>query len=622
MGKQTIPPDTIKISWVDWCFCFLAVFITFILLGKLAHYTEQMTLDENLYTNTKIITSLSWEHLKNFFTPVAANRHWTTMFSLAVNYACGANEDYSIYREWNLIFHMIGVFWFFWFSKFLFKESIPAFLIALTFGIATAHVESVASVAQRKDVLMGMLSGLALFLYVYGIRKQKETNPFYLLVIVVVFILAVQSKAMAVVFPVALVSINWYLKRDLFGKTTREKIFLAICFLVSCIDGIDAYYVQNRNIEYAYVQTFEGPVVWARAQYPLYGLSHYITQYFFPTSGSIFYLAPKSLGLFNVFVLIVVGMTIVKFWKIREIKLLTVFSIIYVILVLQILRVGLAVMADRYTYMFFIGISFFWVPVYRYWKETKGLWSIGIPLLCFIHFGILGTQTSHQVRLWEDNEKLLFASLKENPDNPIILVNLGAYYKSLSGRALLEGYPQLSIELGLKAANCFEKVISLGKADEKAFTNLAGILYYQKKDYIRAKQNCDSALAYNDTVAQALIVRGNIHSRFGAYELAEKDLERAKSLILEDTIQAEVYVSLGKVYMFQNKDSLAILMLEKSLEINGTNLGAVIDLAILYQYQNDSLNTLSYVQRANDLGRKIKISDIKELANLRKLASP
>lgn len=620
MKKQIISPDVIKVSWADWLLCFLAVFITSILLGNLGHYTEQMQFDEPAYTNPQIIGSLSLENLDIFFTPVALNRHWVTMFSLATNYACGAQYDYSIYREWNLIFHLMGVFWFFWFSKFLFKETVPAFLIALTFGIATMHVESVASVAQRKDVLMGMFSGLALFLYVYGIRKSKETSPFYLSFIVLIFILALQSKAMAVMFPVAVIVINWYLKRNLLGNNMPEKVFIITCFILSFIIGIDTYYIQRGGIEYASISNFAGNPILAKIQYPLYGLSHYIVGYFFPSSGSIFYLAPKSIPWTGIGALIITGTIIWKFWRIREIKLMVLFSLIYVILVLQILRVGQAVAADRYTYLFYVGVSFFWVPIYRYWKESKNVWTIGIPILCIVHFAIIGTKTHQQVQLWENNEKILLASLKENPNNRIVLVNLGVYYYSVAGHFGAKGNTPLSDDFTNKAIRCFEKVIELGAIDRRPFTNLASILYFYKKDYRYALQNCDSALNYEDSLSLMLIIRGNIHFKLGSYQLAERDLEKASRLTLVDkNFKEGLYSTLGKVYMIRNKDSLAIEMFKKALILNKNLLNVTVDLAILYESQNDSRNALAYLQKSQALGGNIQMNSIKEMANLRKV---
>ena len=87
---------------------------------------------------------------------VQGNYHPLTMISLAINFAISGDDPWS-YHLFNLIFHLINCFLVYRLALLLSKHnSLIAFVTALLFGIHPLHVESVAWVSERKDVLYAL----------------------------------------------------------------------------------------------------------------------------------------------------------------------------------------------------------------------------------------------------------------------------------------------------------------------------------------------------------------------------------------------------------------------------------------------------------------------------------
>ena len=95
-------------------------------------------------------------------TPVQGNHHPLTMLSLAFNYLISGNDPWS-YHLLNVLFHLANCYFVFRLTLLLTnKKVIIAFVTAILFGIHPLHVESVAWVSERKDVLYALffLAGL------------------------------------------------------------------------------------------------------------------------------------------------------------------------------------------------------------------------------------------------------------------------------------------------------------------------------------------------------------------------------------------------------------------------------------------------------------------------------
>ena len=150
------------------------------------------------------------------------------MVSLCINYAISGLNAWS-YHLFNLLLHVGNVFLVFVVSKKLFGNNIlPAGLVALLFGIHPMHVESVAWISERKDVLYVLFFLLALLQYLKYIEKDKSK---YLVYTALFFLLSLFSKPAAITLAPILLLLDWYRGRKITIRVLLEKIpFFLIAF--------------------------------------------------------------------------------------------------------------------------------------------------------------------------------------------------------------------------------------------------------------------------------------------------------------------------------------------------------------------------------------------------------
>src|SRR4030095_5333324 len=140
-----------------------------------------------------------------FTTPIQGNYHPLTVISLILNYYISGFDAWS-YHLLNIILHLANCFLVFRLALLLSRNNlIIAFTTSLLFGIHPMHVESVAWVSERKDVLYSLFFLAGLISYTRYIDKGSK-KQYWLTVLWL--ILSLLSKPAAVIFPVVLFCID------------------------------------------------------------------------------------------------------------------------------------------------------------------------------------------------------------------------------------------------------------------------------------------------------------------------------------------------------------------------------------------------------------------------------
>src|SRR5207249_9369578 len=135
-----------------------------------------------------------------------------TMLSYMVDFQLFGLEPFG-YHLTNLILHLTCTALLFLIAERLAGSVLVAFITSTLFGVHTLHVESVAWISERKDVLYGAGFLGALYLYVSHLRTEKRFSTYYWAALLV-FILSALSKAQAALLPMVLVLVELVLKRD------------------------------------------------------------------------------------------------------------------------------------------------------------------------------------------------------------------------------------------------------------------------------------------------------------------------------------------------------------------------------------------------------------------------
>src|SRR3989304_7642797 len=185
------------------------------------------------------------------------NWHPLTMFSLAIDYKLWGLSPFG-YHLGNTVLHVANTFLAALLAAKLIQVVRPdetrfsfvaALATGLLFGIHPLHVESVAWISERKDVLCGLFFFLSVLSYVSYAKKPSWKT--YLLSFVF-FVLALLSKPMAVTLPLVLIIIDFYPFRrigsmkDLFRSALGKAPF----FVPAVFLSFAAIYAQNRSEEH------------------------------------------------------------------------------------------------------------------------------------------------------------------------------------------------------------------------------------------------------------------------------------------------------------------------------------------------------------------------------------
>ena len=509
-------------------------------------------------------------------TSVQGNHHPLTMLSLYFNYMVSGLDAWS-YHLLNILLHLFNTLLVFRLALLLSnKNAIIAFTTAILFGIHPMHVESVAWVSERKDVLYGLFFIAGLISYTKfidsGSRKQ------YALTILFV-VLSLLSKPAAVIFPVVLLCIDFLRKRKFSLKLFVEKIpFLIPALLIGLI-------TLNTQKEVGATGGEEFFGLGTRILYGFYGIMMYLVKMIVPVNLSPFYPFPavnKSLPLeYYIAPVFFIVLAIITFFTLKRNKTIA-FGILFylanLLLVLQVVSVGSAVIADRYTYIPYIGL--FYIAGYlidRYAKHniSKAKYFL-IPLT--VLFGVL---CFNQASIWIDSPSLWDHAIKAQPsarayDNRAALLNKEKNYEiaiqyfneSIKINAIdYEAYTNrgnayLNLNKPELAYNDYRQALSI-KPDSYAALDNLGAWFAMRGKYDSALKNLDHALTVKPDYKPAYLNRGLTYLAVNRNEDALKDFEK---YLVYSPGDADVYNLIGSCYRAMGKNQEALIPINKAID--------------------------------------------------------
>ena len=241
--------------------------------------------DDDLYvTGNPPIRSLSPRSLGRLFSNFyAANYQPVTMVSYALDYHFAGLDPASFHRT-NLLIHLTNCILLYVFIWFLSRSVFVSFFAALLFGIHPLHVESVAWISARKDLLSCFFFLGALISYLFYLRKRVRS---YYYLCLLAFFLSLLSKAMTLMLPFILLLCDYFINK----KITKKDIIHKWPFFVLAVTfGILALYGQHRAgaIGEEYISAFLRHIGFACS-----AILFYLGKAFVPLNLSCFYCRSK-----------------------------------------------------------------------------------------------------------------------------------------------------------------------------------------------------------------------------------------------------------------------------------------------------------------------------------------
>ena len=410
----------------------------------------------------------------------------------------------------------------------------------LLFGLHPLHVESVAWVAERKDLLCALfflLSLSAYTKYVYNsidrpvaensVVRRFDKQYLYALSF---FILALLSKPMAVSLPFILLIIDWYpFQRIRSLKTFRSSFIEKLPYIgLSLISSILTILAQNAGSS---IVPIEAISISTRLLVASSSLINYLWKMLLPLHLIPFYPYPRDVSFLSLecffSVIFTVAMTIICLFFIKKQKVglsLWGYYVITLLPVLGIVQVGEQSMADRYTYLpsigpfLMIGLSAAWlsqrVTTFKKWNLPARFCTFFVAVL------LLGTTiylTHKQIRVWKNSIDLWSYVIENEPWRvPRAYYNRG----------------QAFAETGLfeKALADFNMAIALNPRYYKAYNN-RGLLFTKMGQYDAAIRDYDTVIRLRPSDYPAYYNRGKVLEKIGQYRKASEDFAKAAELI-------------------------------------------------------------------------------------------
>ncbi len=570
----------------------LATFVVYIP----ALSNEFLNWDDPLYVtqNPLVLEDWSMEKLEGIFSKaIAGNYHPITILSLAIDHTLFGESAFG-FHWMNIFFHLVSVALMFWFMYLFTKRNLViSFLVALLFGIHPMHVESVAWISERKDVLyvLFFLGGLIAYLkYVFS----KHRKPHYYLIAFGLFLLSAFSKPAAVVFPVVLVLIDFYLFKRWRPKMLQNKI---IFFVGAIAVGLITIQTQANADAIKEISTFYNRILFAS-----YGFNTYLGKLFVPVGLSALYPYPLEMHLnqtlpfiFQISPLITLGIAGFAFYLMKRFAPPKVviwsfaFYLVTIALVLQLVSVGYALMAERYTYLPYTGIFFLlaWL-FHRYaWKSQNRTIFVGALTLYLL---VLGSVTWQRCEDWRDTGVLFTDVLEKFSEaNPVARFTRGNHHFAN------KDYDKAIVD--------YTETVRISPMHHRAFTN-RGDIYKERGEFQKALEDYNSALKVNPTFLDAILHRADLYLKTGQADMVLQDSKTALSIHPNSAV---AYNMMAGAYFQQNQYDLGMQNVNKALEIKPKFEDAYLNRAIIYSVQNNHAMAL----KDYNAYLKLKTNDVK-----------
>jgi protein O-mannosyl-transferase len=506
----------------------IAIYFKAIKFDFLRVWDDQVYISENGH-----IKDLHWENIKMFFTNYYVNNYQPlTMLFYAIEYKIGAGHS-SLFHFNNILLHLLNTYLVFVFIKRISpKNIIVALITSAFFAVHPMHVESVVWVAERKDVLYTFFFLLSLISYTNYLKSEK-LKPLTLTCIF--FVLSCLSKSAAVILPLIMLLLDYYSNRKFSWKMIVEKLPF---FAISIIFGIVAIQSQKGAVQ--------GMAPNMSAIEHISVVSHsiilYLSKALIPVKLSAIYPYPIDLGgtlpIIYYLSILFVGLILFFVWYSyrsgKDFIFGFLFFIITIILVLQIVQVGAASMADRYSYIPYIGIFFIVGKLFEYLIKSANIkyqkYKNYMAIAMIIGFFSFSTISSARVQKWENDETLFSDAKIKYPHCDVPYFIIGDYYLT---KYVVNTENANNKEIYIKKS--FTEYInalklSLNNVDKvKAYYNLGTVKGYSG-DFAGAINYYDAAISIDNTYTNAYINRGNAKRELKDYNGSLEDLNKAIGL--------------------------------------------------------------------------------------------
>lgn len=417
---------------------------------------EFIAFDDNVYVyqNIQVQKGLSAENIQwSFYTTTDGNWFPLTWLSYMLDVSIAGNFKATTFHISNIVYHSVNSILAFT-ALYLMTGAIGrSFIVAGLFALHPLHVESVAWIAERKDLLSAFFFFLTLIAYTRYL-KQRSTARY--LATLSLFTCGLMSKPMLVSVPLLLLLLDyWPFQRfkSFSEREFRQVIYEKIPFyFLSVISCIITYYVQKQKA----IVNYETSPLTLNIKNAAVSYVDYLHKTFIPLKLAVLYPFPAHISILKV-ALATLFLGFCTFMAIRLTKdkkhviVGWLWFLISLLPVIGIIRVGTQAMADRYTYIPLVGIFILLV-----WEISDSTFvkkisiNVRTTIVAFI-FSVLAVLTWTQTGHWRSTFSLFSHAVNVTENNWVALGVLSEYYASRNDNKM--EYETLSKSLAIFPQN-------------------------------------------------------------------------------------------------------------------------------------------------------------------------
>jgi Flp pilus assembly protein TadD len=530
-----------KNSDLTICLCLFAVTV---LVYSQVHNFSFLSFDDTqgLLGNPQVRDGLTWSGIVwAFTTGYASNWFPVTWISHMLDFQF-FGQDAGWHHLVNVLIHALSSMLLFALLKRMTGRLWESAFVAFVFALHPLHVESVAWVSERKDVLFAFFWFLTTWLYLDFL--EKRTAQKYLLV-VLAFSLGLMSKQMIVTLPFALLLLDfWPLKRTAWKTPLLEKVPLVALAIAASLITLLA---QKKG---GAVQSLAAIPLATRAANAVMAYVFYLRDFIWPTGLAFFYPYPSRWPVGEVLAaasaLAAISVAVVLA-RSRPYLAVGWFWFLGTLLpVIGLIQVGHQSRADRYTYIPLIGISIMLAFECAQWPALKKLLPAAAAMICLVWTAVTWVQISY----WKDSVTLYTRAIAVTEANYLAHLNLGV------DLAAAGHYPEALHELFAS--------IEENPDQPHARNSLGGVLFnVGRKD--EAIDQFSQAIRLEPNDAEPHCNLGNALVDAGRVDDAIRELNTALKL---NPGMANAYFGLGRVLLLEGRKADAATYFSEALRIN------------------------------------------------------
>jgi tetratricopeptide (TPR) repeat protein len=605
--------------WQVAVLCLALAAITFAVFGQTAGFGF-VDVDDNVYVyeNAKVAGGLSLKSLAWVFTHADCNfYHPLTMLSLMGDYQLHGLHAGG-YHFTNVLLHAASAILLFLVLRQMTGALWRSAFVAALFAIHPLRVESVAWVAERKDVLSAFFFMLTLGAYARYVRKPNSLARY--LMVATAYVLALLSKPTVVTLPFVLLLLDyWPLRRfeqpQKLSGLILEKVPLLALAAGACVMAVLAegkWVTPNAHVSMP-----------SRLGNALVYYAVYLRQMVWPEGLAVFYPLPAkgypvwTIGLSFLLLALIAGGVLAFQRKRRWLLVGWLWYLGMLTPMIGIVQVGILAHEDRFTYLPQIGIYLAVAWLVAEWGSKLHVGRMAIGGLMTTVLGVLIFCAWKQTAYWQDSETLWTHTVACTTGNFVARFALGnalgqkgnldeAITQFQQALEIKPDYTDAQYNLGIvllckgrvdEAITQFQQVLQMTPDFAEACNNLGNALL-QKGRVDEAITYLLKALQIKPDYAEAHYNLGNALSQKGRADEAITQYQEALQSKLD---YADAHVSLGNLLMQKGRVDEAITQYQKELQSKPDNAKAENNLGNALLQKGSVGGAIAHFQKAVQL---------------------